>query len=247
MIYFSHLLEDSEMKALLKMTGGGVESIEFSVSENLDILPQMLQEYEKRLENLECRELMIHGPFLDLNPMAFDSLVAEATRTRYEQAYEAARALGAKKIVYHTGFVPSVYYLEGWAERMIDFYRCFLEDKPSDIQILMENVLDPFPQPIAEIAENIVHPAFGICLDVGHANCYSDIPLQEWLEVQSPYIRHLHIHDNHGDRDAHLALGDGVIPFEKLMPWIKNRMDVTVECNSMEDCLKTFDKLCAEE
>lgn len=246
MIYFSHLMNDNDMKKLISHTGGGIESIEFSVSENLDQLSFKLSEYEKRLDHIGSKELLVHGPFLDLNPMAFDSLVAEATRTRYEQAYEAAKVLGAKKIIYHTGFVPTVYYLEGWAERMVDFYVRFLENKSADIQILMENVLDPFPEPLAQIAENIVHPAFGVCLDIGHANCYSVISLSEWMHILTPYIRHLHVHDNCGVQDSHLALGDGNISQDLLSPWLKCGMDMTVECNSSADCLKTFDKLHTE-
>ncbi len=36
MIYISHLIEDEKMKALTARTGAGIESIEFSVAENLD-------------------------------------------------------------------------------------------------------------------------------------------------------------------------------------------------------------------
>ena len=97
MNYISHLLDDKSMKKLISQTGMGIEGIEFSISENLDHFEQKLKEYEKRLEQLEAPALTVHGPFLDLNPMAYDSLIQHATRTRYEQAYEAARRLGAKK------------------------------------------------------------------------------------------------------------------------------------------------------
>ena len=39
MIYVSHLLSDEEMKEIIERTGVGVESIEFSVAENLDHFP----------------------------------------------------------------------------------------------------------------------------------------------------------------------------------------------------------------
>lgn len=125
MIYISHLVKDEEMKEIIARTGMGIESIEFSVAENLDNLDRSLRTYQKRLEFMECRELILHGPFLDLNPMAYDTLVVQATRTRYEQAYQAAGELGAKKLILHSGFIPSVYFLTGWAERMADFYKRF--------------------------------------------------------------------------------------------------------------------------
>lgn len=222
MLYISHLLDDDSMKELIGKTGLGIESIEFSIAENLDQMEQKLQEYEKRLAYMGARELTLHGPFLDLNPMAFDSLVQEATRVRYEQTYEVARRLGAKKIIFHAGFIPSVYFLEGWSERMVDFYERFLEDKSDEIEILMENVLDPLPGPIREVAEQIRHPAFGLCLDIGHAHCYSEVPVDQWIHELFPYIRHLHLHDNMGNHDSHLALGAGSINLEPVRALMKS-------------------------
>lgn len=223
MLYISHLLDDDSMKELIQEMGLGIESIEFSIAENLDQMEQKLLEYEKRLEYMGARELTLHGPFLDLNPMAFDSLVQEATRVRYEQTYEAGRKLGAKKIIFHAGYIPSVYFLEGWAERMVDFYERFLENKSDEIEILMENVLDPLPGPIRKVAEGISHPAFGICLDIGHAHCYSEVPVEQWISELFPYIRHLHLHDNLGNQDSHLALGAGSINLDPVRELMEKR------------------------
>ena len=38
MIYISHLVLDDDMKALVKEYGTGIESIDFSISDNLDQL-----------------------------------------------------------------------------------------------------------------------------------------------------------------------------------------------------------------
>ena len=77
MLYFSHLLPDEETKEIIKETGMGLESIEFAISENLDHLDSCLLAYEKRLEHMECENLILHGPFLDLNPMTFDERIRE--------------------------------------------------------------------------------------------------------------------------------------------------------------------------
>ena len=97
MIYISHLIEDEKMKALTARTGAGIESIEFSVAENLDDFEGTMRNYKKRLEYMNCQELILHGPFLDLNPMAYDSLVVKATQTRYEQAYRGAKELWSQE------------------------------------------------------------------------------------------------------------------------------------------------------
>ena len=265
MNYISHLMDDDTMNYLADKTGMGVESIDFSIAENLDRFGQTMQSYEQRLVQMGNPALTIHGPFLDLNPMAFDSLVQQATMTRYNQAYEAARLLGAKKVIFHSGFIPSVYFLEGWAERMVDFYNRFLEDKPEEIQILMENVLDPYPEPLREVAEQIQHPAFGICLDVGHANCYSRVPVEQsvsadvayrigsgtydsgkvsvehWISVLEPYIRHLHLHDNCGERDSHMAAGQGNVPWKAVQRLVEQGVEYTLECMKAEDVLESWE------
>lgn len=245
MIYISHLIDDKDMKKIIACTGAGIESIEFSVAENLDHFSRTLKNYRKRLEFMDCQNLILHGPFLDLNPMAYDSLVVQATRTRYDQAYQAAKELDAKKLILHSGFIPSVYFLTGWAERMADFYNRFLEDKDDSVEILMENVMDPLPSPLKDVAKRVSHPAFGLCLDIGHANCFSEIPGEEWAKVLLPHIRHLHLHDNSGDKDRHLALGAGTVPLDKIFKLFghTSEMSCTIECNTGKDISASLDTL----
>lgn len=246
MIYVSHLLEDWDMRDVIEKTGAGVESIEFSISENLDSLEEKADRYEKRLEEMGCEDLILHGPFLDLNPMTFDSLILETTRKRYEQAYWAAKRLGAKKLVFHTCYVPDVYLLIGWADRVAEFYKRFLEGREG-IQIVMENVFDRQAEPILEVARKVEHPDFGLCLDMGHAHCYSDRPAAAWAELFGSYIKHLHVHDNWGDRDAHWGLGRGNLDYKEIIETVKrNSPDVTftIECSQKEDVLHSIKEIC---
>ena len=48
-------------------------------------------------------------------------------------------------------------------------------------------------------------------LDLGHANMSAGI--QRAFEVMGPWVRHLHLHDNHGAADDHLEAGKGSIDF----------------------------------
>ena len=88
-------------------------------------------------------------------------------------------------------------YLEGWAARMIEFWNGFMSDKGTEIAICMENVFDPEYEPLLAIAQNVEHPAFGLCLDVGHAHCFTDYPVlareiiyrEEATETLVEYLR----------------------------------------------------------
>lgn len=245
MLYFSHLLRDEEMREIVRETGMGIESIEFSIAENLENLDKKLISYEKRLEYMECPALTLHGPFLDLNPVTFDSRIREVTMARYRQSYEAAKKLGASKIIYHTCHVPDFYLLIGWAERMADFYREFLEDRDENIQVVMENVLDRKPEPLLEVGDRVSRPSFGLCLDAGHANCYSPVSCLEWLETLKPRLSHLHLHDNRGKRDEHRAFGSGTLPAGELILAAREIENLTccIECGAQEAVLESYEKI----
>ena len=94
------------MKELVAATGVGVESIDFSISDNLDHLEKTIESYQKKLEEMGNPPLILHGPFLDLNPASFDSLIRDVTMKRFTQCYQAGLKLGAKKIVFHSGMIP---------------------------------------------------------------------------------------------------------------------------------------------
>lgn len=226
MIYISHLMEDEILEQILKEGKDrgetlGVESIEFGIGFELDHFFETLRSYEKRLEKMGRPPLTLHGPFLDLNGASYDSLIQKATRERFQQAYDAAKYLGAAKIVYHSGFIPQIYFEEGWAERMAQFWRGFLEGKDDSVQICMENVLDRNYRLLGEVYERVGHPAFALCLDIGHAHVYSPYPVEQWIEALGKYTGHVHLHDNKKDKDAHLALGEGSIPLQKVLGALK--------------------------
>ena len=61
-------------------------------------------------------------------------------------------------------------------------------------------------------------PRLRICLDLGHANtCASALPPENWLRACAPYLSHVHLHNNQGDRDLHAALFDGVMDIAGLL------------------------------
>lgn len=244
MFYISHLVPDDELFMLLKETGAGVESIEFSVADNLDHYDEIMKRYRERLKSLGDPSLMLHGPFLDLNPAAYDSLVSGATMTRFSQGYRAALELGAEKIIFHSGMDPHVYYEEGWAERTADFFKRFLEKK-SGVPVMMENVLDRNWRLLRDVCCMVDRPDFKLCLDIGHAHCYSPADVREWAKELAPYVGHVHIHDNNGIRDEHLGLGKGTLPWAEVLSFLPEdgSRTWTIECPDPDDVRLTAEKL----
>ncbi len=245
MIYISHLLTDEEMREAIEQTGAGVESIEFSVANNLDRYQETLCAYRQRLREIGCRNLILHGPFVDLNPVSYDTDIRRVTWRRYAACYEAARELGAKKVVYHSCMYPDIYFTLGWAERAAEFFEAFLRDR-RDIPVVIENVYDRTPQPLIDTVNLVGAKNLRLCLDIGHAYCYgSETEFSEWVEKTAPLVNHVHVHDNAGDRDSHLALGEGTLPFGEVGPCIAGTGDrtYTIECSDLQSVLKSYEYL----
>lgn len=241
-IFISELLAP---EALRKFSGScGIELIRFSIAHELDRLDDAI-----RAVDYDC-PLTVHGPFLDLNPATWDSAARRVTALRFHQAWSAARALGAGKLVLHTGFMPRANVIEGWAPRAADFFGEFMATH-GDIPVALENVLDPLWEPMLEVWQRVRHPSFGLCLDVGHAHCYSLQSATAWAEGLLPALTHVHLHDNHGPRplcdvaDEHLALGDGTLPLKPLMDILGQRSDLTytIECASRDAVLRSIEAL----
>ena len=241
-LYISELMPEEELKNLIESHGCGLELITFSISENLDHFPDTLERVREMLKRLGDPPVSVHGPFLDLNPMTFDSKIRQATMDRFNEAYESACILNAGKIIFHSGMIPAVYFLEGWAERTADFFSEFMEGK-TGIEVCMENVLDREFQPLEETVRLVGHPDFGLCLDIGHAHCYSPHSVLEWACALAPFVRHIHVHDNDGIWDHHLGLGAGTIPLKELFEVLDEKCpdpSLTIECSSTEAAEQSF-------
>ena len=161
----------------------------------------------------------IHAPFLDLNPGALDGTIRDATRHRFEQLFQAAEILQPRVIVFHPGYDELRYgdSRMAWLKNSIEFWRDFLPSaRKVGCIITVENIFEKEPSTLRGLLEAVDDPSFRHCFDVGHWHMFSTVPLEEWFAELGPYIAELHIHDNHGEADEHLPLGEGVIDFDLL-------------------------------
>ncbi|HHY10841.1 MAG TPA: sugar phosphate isomerase/epimerase [Firmicutes bacterium] len=152
-----------------------------------------------------------------------DPLIREVAKKRFEFAYKYARLLGAPHIILHHGYVPHTSGHAGWLARSLEFWRVFLADKDPDTVFYLENLLEPDSKLIGQVVRQLDQPNLKICFDVGHAFCHGKIPLKEWVEDLGPLIGYVHLHDNNGDVDAHLSLGEGRLPLDHICYTLKRR------------------------
>lgn len=242
-IHLATLSPDAER--LARQHGFGLEIDEFCTAMNFDTdFDQWVALARKALS--ASNSLILHAPFSELSPCAVDPLVRRVTRHRLDQALDLCKSYGIRRMVVHTGFIPRTYFPVWFVEQASGFFRSFLDSCPSDFELLIENVLDPDPQPILDMVQAIGDPRAGVCLDVGHANVASGLPLSHWLDVLGPVIRHYHVHDNDGRNDLHLVPGQGNLGFPGLFDALcaaAPEATLTFECTDAAGCINLLESL----
>ena len=211
------------------------------------VAAEELENLGEQLRQAEC-PVTVHAPFMDLNPGAPDPLIQHVTATRLEQTLAAASRLGAKLVVVHPGYERWRYAgnVALWLEHNRAFWPPLLEKAARlGCRIALENVFDESPDHLLQLLEELDSPWLGHCFDVGHWNlfCRAQHPLASWLSLFGARTYHLHLHDNFGDRDAHLPVGAGNVPFSELLALQKKACpaaSMTLEAHSREDLVASL-------
>lgn len=173
---------------------------------------------------LHSSTVTLHAPFIDLNPGSPDPAVRRLTRHRMEQLLELVPVYRPLSVVCHANFDERRYgyFKETWLENSLEFW-AWMADRVAeyDTSLMLENVYEGGPQDLRIILEELSHPNVGFCLDTGHTTAFGQSGLEEWIRVLAPFLGQLHLHDNFGGQDDHLAIGKGTIEFNKLFKHLK--------------------------
>ena len=235
---------DPNAHLLAKKWGLGIELAEFCTAWNMDrdfdrVDPQVR-------EKLACSDrFVLHAPFNELFPCAIDLQARELAARRYRQAMALAEGYGIRKLVIHGGFQPFMYYPVWYVEQSIVFWKEFVQTVPRDTVLCLENVLEPEPYLLRDIVAAVDDPRLRLCLDVGHVNAYSEIPVERWLEDWAPWLSHYHIHNNDGSADTHQPLFSGSMDLKSLLTEIQKRTpeaSLTLELYESESSLRWMEE-----
>jgi len=158
--------------------------------------------------------------------------------------FQAVIELNASRLILHTGFKQEVLmfdFLDKWVEDTAFFWRKEISRYADQgITVVMENTVESDPTVLIELHDRVDHDHFKLCLDVGHANLFSKLPLAAWIEKMGSRLVHLHIHDNLGRLDEHLPLGKGNIQFDSVFEALHKvvpNVTASLEVNSDKDTI----------
>lgn len=191
----------------------------------------------------------VHAPFMDLCPGAVDPQARDLVLKRFAQTFELAKPLGPEVVVFHSGYEKWKYEHkpEAWLEGSLIVWEQVLGmAEGAGSRIAIENIFEDEPGNLTMLMQRLGSERLGICFDTGHFNLFSKVPLAAWLQGIGEHIIEFHLHDNIGDTDTHLAIGEGTFDFEQLFSGTnpaKRRRAYTIEAMSTEETLKSLRRL----
>jgi len=164
----------------------------------------------------------IHPPLV--NTAALDEGERAVAIHKYRAALALSGRLGIRDMVIHSGHRPC---RQVNAEQSRALARGILRAvgetaRNAGVRLLLENtgwhehaILDT-PDDLLELAESACPPDTGLLLDTGHA-VLQHFDVGECARMWLPRLAQVHAHDNNGEFDDHLPLGEGVIDWSSLI------------------------------
>ena len=144
-----------------------------------------------------------------------------AAMDEIKRALEFAEHAPFKFLVQHLGVSK-----EKWETRKMEYAITALEHlrffaKPLGVTILAENIANEIttPERLQEIVSIAHFDDVGFCFDAGHAHFGPGV--RQSFEIMKDKIRSTHLHDNHGERDEHLWIGEGTIDWSEAMSLLR--------------------------
>jgi sugar phosphate isomerase/epimerase len=222
--------------------------LEFAVRDGFNMIeilcegpywPRVLLSDNKSLEIFSSYDIdvFLHAPTVDLNPASVNPGIRDETLKQINETVELSVKIGAQAITTHPG------YINRMEDRIRNLGLNFSIDiikeanqhaKDRGVILSVENMPNKYSYFCNTPSEHAYFTEKCECsatLDIGHANTSGNI--DEFLSM--PRILYYHLSDNNGEKDQHLALGEGNLDLKKL----KGIDKVIIELNNYEKILKS--------
>lgn len=188
----------------------------------------------------------IHSPFLDVNIASLQSQTRKNAVRQIKSSIDLANKIDGKAVVVHPGttsFLADKYFknevINVSNESMVEIGKygenlgvlTTFENMPIFDTMIYSNM--------EELHDFLKNNNLHMTLDIGHSQ-HAGYPANE---MYFDSIKHVHIHDNFGDDDSHLALGEGSIDLKHIVNTLeKNNYDdiYIIEVNDYDSIKKSY-------
>jgi sugar phosphate isomerase/epimerase len=212
------------------------------------LTPENLAEAKQIAETSDL-VITIHLPYSDLNLASMNQPIWEET-VRQMKACLSLACDFARLAVVHPGHLSPLGMQmpdTAWSQNIIGIRQICDHAADLDMKIAVENMvnmpalLGRRPEEIAGILETVDRENVGFIFDVGHANTNGNV--ENFLKLKDIMI-HAHMHDNHGERDEHLPIGNGTVPWNKVAAGLKDyKGRIVTESRSLEEGQRSVNRL----
>ena len=243
----------------MKIGASTLAGIETTLEETLEFIENLGIDYAELVhqfpsENIDADILesynlkySIHSPFMDVNIAALQDKSRLNSIKQIKDSIDLANKINAEAVVIHPGLAPFLankYFLDKVYETANNSIKelgeygrdlgvlATIENMPTFDGMLYNNMGD--------LHNLLTSLDMSMTLDIGHANHSGYSPDQMIFDS----IKHIHIHDNFGDDDAHLALGEGSIELKYIVNSLeeKNYDGIyIIEVNDYDSIKKSYE------
>ena len=243
----------------MKIGASTLAGIEYDLENTLEFIEglgldyaELVHQYPSQIitqDMVESYDLKysIHSPFIDVNIASIQDKSRLSSIEQIKTSIDLANEIDAEAVVVHPGlisFLPNKYFRKeviGIAEESIIELGQYGEDL--GVMTTFENM--PTFEGILyhdmnELNELLSSNGLYMTLDVGHANHAGYSPDEMIFDT----IKHVHIHDNFGDDDAHLPLGEGSIDLKRVVNNLESKnFDgiYIIEVNDYDSIKKSYE------
>jgi len=189
--------------------------------------------------------ITVHAPYGDLNLATLNHPIWEESVSQISSCIEYAAEF-TTRVTIHPGYLSPVGKLlpeSAWKNQKEALRLIGNVASGCGVLACLENMIGvreflcQRPFELAGMTEGI--EGIGMTIDFGHANTVGLV--KEFLPLLGS-ASHIHLHDNHGFSDEHLALGEGTIDWELVGSAVKTGYSgvTVVEGRSLEEAKKSM-------
>ena len=243
----------------MKIGASTLAGIENKLEDTLEFIENLGWEYAELVHQFRCENIdteilenynlkySIHAPFIDVNIASVQDKSRLNSVEQIKSSIDLANKIDAESVVVHPGltsFLPNKYFkneVDNFAKESMIELGAYADDL--GVLATFEN-MPSFNTMIfydmEELNEFLTSNGLYMTLDIGHAN-HSGYGADE---MYFDCIKHVHIHDNFGDDDAHLTLGEGSIELNSIVNTLeKNNYDgiYIIEVNNYDSIKNSYE------
>ncbi len=223
-----------------------IESLGIKYVELLHQYPT--EEFDLDLLNSYNLDYTIHAPFMDVNIAALGSKSRANSIEQIKDSVDLANEIDASVVVVHPGLIP--FLAKDMPEEIYKVANASIKEiceysKDLGVNTTIENMPafeSMIYQDMNRLNELLVEYDMGMTFDIGHAHHSGISPDAVYFDS----IKHIHAHDNMGDDDSHLPLGEGNIQLNDIISTFeKKNYDgiYMIEVNNEDSIKKSLEYL----